>query len=95
MDTTRRLSPLVLGGALALTMAILYTLCAAAWAIWHEEALYFLNALFHGLDFRNIRMPETAYSPTLFLIPLAVLTVWGFIAGALFAAIHNLFRLRK
>lgn len=95
VDTTARLRPFVLGSTLALTIAIMYTLCAAVWVIWHEEALDFLNALFHGLDFRKIPLPESAYSPSLFVVPFAVLTAWGFIAGMLFAAAYNLLQPRE
>lgn len=92
METDRKLRPLILGATLAITIAIMYTLCAVAWSIWHEAMLDFLNALFHGLDFRKIQIPESAYSIKLFLLPLAVLTVWGFVSGVLFAGIYNLLK---
>ena len=53
---SNQLSPIRLGAALSLTVAIGYTLCAAAWAIWNEPALNFLNALFHGLGLGPLRV---------------------------------------
>ena len=92
MDTTPRLRPLLVGSTRALTIAIMYTVCAAAWAIWHEAALDLLNALFHGLDFRRIQLPPQAYSSGMFFLPLAVMTGWGFVTGALYAMLYNLLR---
>jgi hypothetical protein len=92
MESNRKLRPLLFGSTLALTIAIMYTLCAAAWAIWPEAALDFLNALFHGLDFRRIQLPPQVYSPKMFFLPLAVMTGWGFVIGALYAMLHNLLR---
>jgi len=87
---SNQLSPIRVGAALSLTVAIGYTLCAAAWAIWNEPALDFLNALFHGLDFRKIVLPEADYGPWPFVYPLLVMSAWAFLIGALFAVISNL-----
>lgn len=92
METDRKLHPLILGATLALTIATMYILCTVAWSIWHEAMLDFLNALFHGLDFRQLRFPESAYSIRLFVLPLAVLTAWGFVTGVLYAGIYNLLK---
>ena len=87
--TSDRLSPIRMGATLSLTVAIGYTLCAAAWAIWNEPALNFLNALFHGLDFRKIALADAAYGPWLFVFPLLIMSAWAFLIGALFAIIGN------
>ena len=92
MQDPQRLRPVIVGTALAATVAIAYTLCAAAWAISNEAALDFLNALFHGLDFRKLLLPHREYGLWLFLYPLLVLPVWAFFVGALYAVIHNLLR---
>jgi hypothetical protein len=84
-----RLNPIRVGAALSITVALGYALCAVAWAIWTEPAMNFLNALFHGLDFRRIAGGSNEYGPWLFLYPLLVMSVWGFIVGALFATISN------
>jgi hypothetical protein len=92
MDTTHRLRPFVVGSALALTIAIMYALCAALWAIWNEAALDFLNALFHGLDFRRLQLPDSTARPGIFVLPLVLLSTWGFIMGLVYAGIYNLFK---
>lgn len=94
MENPQRLRPLAVGITLAVTVAIGYTACAAAWAIWNEAALDFLNALFHGLDFRKIVLPRSDYGLWLFLYPLVVLSVWAFFIGALYSVINNFLRRR-
>lgn len=78
------------GAALALTLAISYTVCAALYALWPERGIDFLNALFHGLDFHKLGTPMT-FTFLMFLYPLVVFVIWGFAVGALFAWLHNLF----
>lgn len=94
MERSEKLRPVITGASLAITVAISYALCAAAWAMWHDAALDFLNALFHGLDFRKIVLPARDYGIGIFLYPLTILAVWAFFVGALFAVIHNLLRKR-
>ena len=89
METSQKLNPLAVGSTLALTVAIMYSLCAGAWVIWHEGALDFLNALFHGLDFRRIQMTGSTLTLQMFFFPLVVMAVWGFVTGVFFAAIYN------
>ena len=89
MDASRRLRPLSVGIALAVTAALMYTLCATLWLLWPEAALDFLNALFHGLDFRKLQLAQKEISLATFGLPLLVLTAWAFIAGTLYAAVHN------
>lgn len=77
-------APWKTGIALALTMAISYTVCALLYALWPAQGIAFLNALFHGLDFGRLQDPQD-YGVTTFVGPLLVLTVWGAIVGTLFA----------
>lgn len=77
-------APWKTGIALALTMAISYTVCALLYALWPTQGIAFLNALFHGLDFSRLQAPQE-YGVTTFVGPLLVLTVWGAIVGTLFA----------
>jgi hypothetical protein len=77
------------GAALAITMAISYTVCAALYALWPEQGVEFLNALFHGLDFHKLAAPATFRAIT-FIYPLAVLVVWGFGVGALFGFVQRM-----
>lgn len=77
-------APWKTGIALALTMAISYTVCALLYALWPGQGIAFLNALFHGLDFGRLQAPQD-FGVTTFAGPLLVLTVWGAIVGSLFA----------
>ena len=92
MDASQKLPPVVLGGALALTIVIMYSLCAVAWAVWHEAALDFLNALFHGLDFRKIQAAQNTFTVSMLFIPMLVMAAWSFATGMLYAVIYNYFR---
>lgn len=92
MAATARLSPFALGLAFAFTIAIMYTICAMAWMIWREPALDFLNALFHGLDFRKLQIPQSRFSFATFVYPLLVMSAWGFVTGTLFGTIVNRFK---
>jgi len=92
MDGSQKLPPVVLGGALALTIVIMYSLCAVAWAVWHEASLDFLNALFHGLDFRKIQAAQNTFTVSMLFIPMLVMAAWSFATGMLYAVIYNYFR---
>jgi len=83
------MNPSKTGSVLGLTIAIAYTACAVIYALAPERGIDFLNALFHGLDFRKLGTP-TAFTFLMFLYPLIVFLVWGFVVGALFAWLHNL-----
>ncbi|GAB3245239.1 DUF5676 family membrane protein [Chitinimonas naiadis] len=83
-------TPCKTGLALSITMAVSYAVCAALYALWPEQGIAFLNALFHGLDFQLLagRTPA-AFTLLTFLGPLVVLAVWGFLVGSLFAWLHR------
>ena len=72
------------GVALGLTLAVSYTVCAVASALWPENGIDFLNALFHGLDFRKLAV-ATPMTFSTFFYPLVILTLWGFAVGTLYA----------
>lgn len=76
------------GLALSLTMAVSYFVCAVLYGLWPEQGVDFLNALFHGLDFHKLITP-VPFTFAIFLYPLAVLMVWGFLVGTVFAWLHN------
>jgi hypothetical protein len=76
------------GVALALTLAVSYTVCAALYAAWPSLGIDFLNATFHGLDFHKLDTGEP-YSLRMFVYPFVVLVVWGFAVGTLFAWVYN------
>lgn len=91
---TNRISPAALGVTLALTIALMYTLCFIAWTVWREPALDLLNALFHGLDFRRLVTVESKLGFWSFIAPLVVLSLWGLVTGVAFGVIGNRLRLR-
>lgn len=92
--TSTRLRPLAFGITCALTVAIVYALCAAVWTAWREPSLDFLNALFHGLDFRKLQAPDSRFGWGAVLLPLGVLGTWAFFTGMIFAALANRLRVR-
>ena len=80
------------GTTLSVTVAFMYTFCALVYALMPERGIDFLNALFHGLDFRKLGAPMP-FTFLMFVYPLIVFVVWGFAAGALYAwlrrALHD------
>lgn len=81
-------NPWRMGATLALTLTVTYTVCAVAYALMPERGVDFLNALFHGLDFRKLGEPMP-FTFLMFIYPLFVFVVWGFAIGALYAWLHN------
>jgi 2TM family of unknown function (DUF5676) len=76
------------GVTLSTTLSITYTVCALGYALMPERGLDFLNALFHGLDFRRLGAPMP-FTFLMFVYPLIVFMVWGFAVGTLYAWLHN------
>ena len=83
-------NPWKAGVTLALTVTITYTVCAVLYALFPERGIEFLNALFHGLDFNKLG-PPLPFTFLMFVYPLFVFAVWGFLVGALYAWLNNLF----
>jgi hypothetical protein len=76
------------GFALAVTLGTGYALCTLVFVLWPEHAANFMNALFHGLDFRRLRHgPEFDFGR--FVYVQVVLMVGAFWAGALFGALFD------
>jgi 2TM family of unknown function (DUF5676) len=94
MGTTLRVRPFALGLAFAVTTAFIYTVCGLAWGAWQESALDFLNALFHGLDFRRLQITGSRFSFGTFVYPLLVMSALGFVTGTLLGAICNRVRVQ-
>lgn len=72
------------GVAVAITTAVSYVVCTLLYVLWPQEGIELLNALFHGLDFNQLGIPAPM-TASMFFIPLLVLSLWGFLAGALFS----------
>ncbi len=77
------------GLALSLTIAIGYSVCAGLYALWPSQGVDLLNAIFHGLDFHKLE-PSLPFTFGMFLYPLLVFVLWGFLVGTLFAWLHRL-----
>ena len=72
------------GVALAITVGIGYTACAIVFRAAPDAAMTFMNALFHGLDFRKLQVGPTPFEFGSFSFALFVTVVWAFVFGALF-----------
>ena len=80
------------GVALAITVGVGYTACALAFRAWPDAAMQFMNALFHGLDFRRLQSGPVPFDFGSFLPALLVAVVWAFALGALFGWLVGRFR---
>lgn len=87
-----RLNPWAAGSALAVTLAIIYTLCAAAFALWPSATLEFFNAWFHGVDLRVLQPTARVFTLGVFLYGLSGIVLTGFVTGATYAVMYNLVR---
>ena len=84
-----KVNPWSFGAVLSLTVVVNYVLCALFWYSLNGPAIQFLNALFHGVDFTKI-YTAVPFAITSFLYVLAVLAVWAYVLGAVYATIRNL-----
>ena len=83
--------PFRLGGALAITVAVGYALCTIAFWLFPDAAANFMNALFHGLDFRALKV-SGAFTFGSFAYGLGVLVAWAFLLGTLFGWVAHRLR---
>ena len=83
-----RLNPWKFGAVLSITVAVSYILCAIFWYSFTGLAVDFLNVLFHGIDFRKI-YSVAPFSFNSFLFVLAVLVVWAYLLGVIYALARN------
>ena len=77
------------GGAFAATVGIGYTACALAFWAWPELAMNFMNALFHGLDFRKLQVSPKVFEFGSFLYALIGIVVWAFFLGVVYGAVKG------
>src|SRR3974390_2233647 len=82
------LHPWRTGMAVGLTIAVGYVICALIFYLWPGASMEFMNSLFHGLDFRKLE-PAAPWSLTTFVCTVVIFAIWGFLMGALFAALYN------
>lgn len=72
------------GIALAISVGIGYAACALAFRFAPDAAMTFMNALFHGLDFRKLQGGVTPFDFSSFSFALFVTVAWAFVLGTLF-----------
>jgi hypothetical protein len=77
-------APVKTGLALAVTVATGYIACALVFWLWPEAAAAFMNALFHGLDFRKLQSGASLFTFHAFIYALLVIVAWAFVLGSLF-----------
>jgi hypothetical protein len=83
--------PIRIGVAFAVTVAIGYATCTLIFWLWPEAAVTFMNALFHGLDFRKLQAGGTLFSFQSFVYALIVMAAWAFAMGGVFGFIWTRF----
>lgn len=84
-------NPIKTGVALAATVAVGYAGCTIVFWVWPEAAANFMNALFHGLDFRKLQSGPSLFSFASFIYALSILAGWAFGLGALFGWLFERF----
>ena len=82
------MKPLQTGLALSITVAVFYSLCTLVEMLWPVQFIGFMNALFHGMDFRPLQTIEL-HPWRQYFYALCVMALWAFATGAFFAAVHN------
>ena len=78
-------TPVRSGMAFALSAAIAYALCTLIFWLWPDAAANFMNALFHGLDFRKLQSGPALFSFGSFIYALIIIAAWAFGLGTLFS----------
>lgn len=77
------------GIALAVTVAVFYSLCTLVWLVAPGPFLAFMNSLFHGIDFSPLVHPG-GFAWGGFFGALSVMFVWTFLAGMFFGWLRQL-----
>lgn len=84
-----RVNPWLIGATAAATFAILYSTCAAAYALFPDGTMAFFNAWFHGFDFTLLKANKPFTAGT-FIYGLLSVAVTSFVTGTLFGSLYNL-----
>lgn len=77
------------GAALAVTVAVFYSLCTLVWLAAPGPFLGFMNSLFHGIDFTSLAHPG-GFAWGGFFEALLVMSLWAFLAGTFFGWLRQL-----
>ena len=86
-----KVNPLTSGLAFAATVSIGYAACTLLFWLWPDAAATFMNALFHGLDFRKLQSGPALFSFGSFLWALAAMALWAFGLGTIFGWVFDRF----
>ncbi len=89
MDTIK---PWVTGAALAVTVGMVYLVCALAVALFPDGTLAFFNTWLHGLDLTLLKRPATQpLTAAEWIYGFVSAVTASFLAGALYGWARNLF----
>lgn len=81
--------PITDGLSFSATWAIMYSLCAALYAIAPGAMLSATSKLFHGMSFTQMAQAGTAFSFGDFVSVLTIGAVYTFVAGVIWSLIHS------
>jgi len=76
------------GFAVGLTSLVVYVLCALSIWLWPDASTQFFADWFHAFDLTQLPKPQPL-TLGVFLKGLIEVTIFGYLIGVLFAAIHN------
>ena len=84
-----KLNPWTVGATTAATFAIVYSVCAAGYALLPDGTMAFFNAWFHGLDLQLLKS-DKPFTLATFIYGLLSVAVTSFVTGTLYGGIYNL-----
>lgn len=82
------MTPLRTGISLAITVGLVYSLCALIWALAPGPSISLMNDMFHGMDFSSM-VQAKSFAFTGFLTSLFVLSAGALLAGGFFSWLLN------
>lgn len=88
----QKIEPWIAGTALAIAFAVLYTLCAAAFALFPGATLTFFDVWFHGLDLSVLANSGESLTLGNYLYGLLGVVLTAFVAGTVFGLSYNFLR---
>ncbi|MEO6624679.1 MAG: DUF5676 family membrane protein [Burkholderiaceae bacterium] len=90
-----RLDPVVSGLSLAITVGLLYLLCALTVAIAPGALSAALGLVVHGLNLAPLTQQIPPISLPALLVGLLAIMAYSFLAGLLFGLVNNVFALGR
>ena len=77
------------------TVAILYSLCVLAFALFPDLAAGFINSVNHGANLQSLEVGKVAFTFGEFLIGLIYISLYTIVAGYIYGAIRNSLQRRE